>query len=130
MTNEKKSKLIKYLYPTDEIREFMCNDFYQELLNIIPTKLLISSYNKVNKTRECNLEIVKQKIVEFLKNNSNYTIELAELYKDKEILNRIDDFVTGLTFFVASTNEKYKDIDIFKNKESVCFSVVSIADIL
>ena len=46
MTNERKEKLLRYLFPNEQIRLFMCNDLYMELLEIIPKKLFIHTKNK------------------------------------------------------------------------------------
>ena len=130
MTNEKKTKLIKYLYPTDKIRHFMCNDFYQELLNYISVNILICTQNKTNKIREENVKFARDKILWFLQNNNSYVDELKILFRDDKIFDRVDDFVIGLTFFVSCINNKFNEIDIFKNKESICFCEVSIIDLL
>ncbi len=54
MTCERIAKLFNYLYPTEQIRSFCCNDLYQELLNILFPKIgyvfyLYCSYSKYSR---------------------------------------------------------------------------------
>lgn len=124
-------EFIKYLYPTDEIRNFMCNDLYQELNEIIPKTKCFCSDNIVSKTREENYMFIKTHIVNFILTNDNYKKELNKLYKDREFDDLINDIIIGYVFFTVNTDDKNKGEDIFKNKKSICYSVApSILDIL
>lgn len=124
-------EFIKYLYPTDEIRNFMCNDLYQELNEIIPKTKCFCSDNIVSKTREENYMFVKTHIVNFILTNDNYKKELNKLYKDREFDDLINDIIIGYVFFTVNTDDKNRGEDIFKNKKSICYSVApSILDIL
>lgn len=124
-------EFIKYLYPTDEIRNFMCNDLYQELNEIIPKTKCFCSDNIVSKTREENYMFVKTHIVNFILSNDNYKNELNKLYKDREFDDLINDIIIGYVFFTVNTDDKNRGEDIFKNKKSICYSVApSILDIL
>lgn len=124
-------EFIKYLYPTDEIRNFMCNDLYQELNEIIPKTKCFCSNNIVSKTREENYMFVKTHIVNFILTNENYKNELNKLYKDREFDDLINDIIIGYVFFTVNTDDKNRGEDIFKNKKSICYSVApSILDIL
>ena len=101
-------KFLKYLYPTDEIRDFMINDFYQELNEIIPKSKCFCSNNIVKSVREENRLFVKTNIVNFIENNPVYKQEIEKLYKSKVISNIIDDIITGYVFYVVNTSEKTK----------------------
>lgn len=120
---EKMLKFIKFLYPTDEIRNFMCNDLYQELNEIIPKTRCFCSDNIVSKSREANFLFVKTNVANFVLNNPNYKQELAKLYKGRDFDDLINDIIIGYVFFVVSTDDKNKGEDIFKNKKSICYSV-------
>lgn len=120
---EKMLKFIKFLYPTDEIRNFMCNDLYQELNEIIPKTKCFCSDNIVSKSREANFLFVKTNVVNFVLNNPNYKQELAKLYKGRDFDDLINDIIIGYVFFVVNTDDKNKGEDIFKNKKSICYSV-------
>ena len=124
-------EFMKYLYPTDVIRNFMCNDLYQELNDIIPKTKCFCSDNIVSKTREENYMFVKTHIVNFILTNENYKNELNKLYKDRGFDDLINDIIIGYVFFTVNTDDKNRGEDIFKNKKSICYSVApSILDIL
>ena len=127
---ERKQKLIKYLFPTEEIRSFMCNDLYMELMEQIPRFLCISSKNITNSVRKENFEKVNSIITNFIENNENYKQMLKKLFSNKELKNIISDIVIGYVFFITQTNLKYNHIDIFRDKKSICYSPISIIDIL
>ncbi|MBQ7798023.1 MAG: hypothetical protein IJ371_02765 [Clostridia bacterium] len=76
-----KQKLVRYLYPTKEIRGLMCNDIYQELLEIIPLEACISKDNLNKNVREENLEFVSGAIKGFLVFNKSYQQVVFEYYK-------------------------------------------------
>lgn len=120
--NNKMMKFLKYLYPTDEIRDFMCNDLYQELNEVIPNIKCFCSDNVVKSVREENRKFVKTNIVNFIENNPVYKQEIEKLYKSKVISNIIDDIFTGYVLYVVNTSEKNKGENIFTNKKSICYS--------
>lgn len=130
MTNERKQKMIKYLYPTDELMEFMCNDLYQELLNIVPIKLFVHSDNLIHSVREANFKTVKENIVKFILINKNYKQELFKHYKHSMISPIVNDIIIGLTFYIVNTSDEYQNVDIFQNKKSICYEKVSILDFI
>ena len=130
MTNEQKQKMVEYLYPTDQILDFMCNDVYQELLNVIPTNLIIHTNNLVHSVRENNFKLVKENVFKFIILNKNYKAELFNLYKHSMLAPIVHNIIIGLTFYIVNTNEKYHNIDIFKNKKSICYQKVSILDFI
>lgn len=126
MINERKEKLLKHLYPTQEIREFMCNDLYQELLQVISKSTCISSKNIVEKIRKLNYEKVKFQIKQFLSNNIIYLNKI----KSFAFTINLEDIITGLVFYISLIDETYTHIDIFKDKKSICYSSISIVDIM
>ena len=72
MEVEKKKKLLKYLYPTEQIRSFLCDDLYMELLRQVPKTLCISSNNFALAKRKENYCKVTNLIKEFFDTNSDY----------------------------------------------------------
>lgn len=130
MDNERKTKLLKYLFPTEEIRKFVCNDLFMELSEIIKTTDCISSKNIKNAVRQGNKAKVEKQIKDFIKENPMYEKMLTELYHQKDINQIYDDILVGYTFFLASTYGRIGEIDIFKDKKSICYAPISIIDIL
>ena len=48
---DKKEEILKYLFPTEEIRKFLVNDLYQELLENIDTTLFYNDGNIFDRVR-------------------------------------------------------------------------------
>lgn len=129
MQQDKKEKLIRYLFPNENLRNFMCNDLYPELISICPKKLFISSKNKTLKYRKENLKSIKTAINTFIEENTDYRHLLQAHYLDKTTEEVIDILVIGLTFYLANTIKSSQDLDIFHDKKSVCYSPISIIDL-
>ena len=126
MMKHDKQKLLEYLYPTEELMDFMCNDVYQELLCVTPESLYISVDNINDMIREENLQKVKKEIVKFILDNKNYKKEIFKYYKHTMLWPVLYDILVGLTFYVASVSNPYQNIDIFSNKKSICCGIQSI----
>lgn len=120
MTKEEKIKLLKYFYPNEEIQNFMCNDFFVELKQVLPLNICISSKNQVNKTRQENLKLAQTLIKDFLKANPVYTKTLKEFFDNIDI----DYILESYVFYLSNTNNK--EVDIYKDKNSICYSKISI----
>ena len=130
MEDSRKKKLLQYLFPTEEIRKFVCNDLFIELSEVIKTTDCISSKNLNNKVRLSNKENVLNQINNFLNENPIYTETLLKLYNQKDISQIIEDLLMGYTFYLACSFGRIGEIDIFKDKRSVCYSPISIIDII
>lgn len=121
----KEEKFLQLLYRNEEARRIMINDVYQELLEIVPATLCFNSKNVVNETREKNLKNALISISNFLNENAEYKKIIKELYDEN-----IEYILYGYMFYLAHTNKEYSGIDIFKNKQSILYSMISILDIL
>ena len=130
MEDKRKEKLLRYLFPTEEVRKFVCNDLFMELSEIIKTTDCISSKNIKKEVRRQNKEKVEKQIKDFIKQNPDYEKMLTELYHQKDINQIYDDILVGYTFFLANTYGRIGEIDIFKDKKSICYAPISIIDIL
>jgi len=122
---KQEEKFIQLLYPTDEIRKIMINDVYQELLEIIPMTWCFNSKNTIKAIREENYKRVLTSISNFVKENADYQKEINKFYGEN-----IEYVLYGYMFYIARTNEKYTNIDIFKDKKSILYSEISLLDIL
>jgi len=127
MTQEQKVKLLKFLYSNEQT--FLCNDLFQELLNIVPKTKCICSRNIVDKTRYDNYIEVFTFIKQFLDRNSDYksiVLKIFSSYEEQELINHL---IVGYVFYLAMLDNK--DLDIFKDKRSICYTEgPSIVDIL
>lgn len=131
MNQQQKMELLRYLYKDAETQKFLCNDLFQEFMNTIPKTKCICSENIVHETRHINRQFVTQSIGEFIQNNKAYKEMLNTLYQDYEESDLIEHLLMGYVFFIAQTEATAKEIDIFKDKKSICYTEgPSIADFI
>ena len=121
MTKEEKIALIKFLYLNDETRDFLCNDLFQEFKNIIPKTMCLSNENLNDDMRAYNHSCVKLLIQVFFNENINYKELTKKLFSHYTENRLIEHLILGYVFFIANINNK-EDIDIFKDKKSICYS--------
>lgn len=119
-------KLLKYLYPTDEVRAFLVNDLYQELFKIVKVKTLYCEDNLDDILRSINYLNLKIEIEKFLKNHEEYKKELDRLLRhDGKTI--VEDLIIGLLLYYSTSSKQF---DIFKDRKSVLYSPASIIDVL
>lgn len=128
--DENKQKLVRYLYPTKEIRGLMCNNIYQELLEIIPIECCISEDNLNSIIRDKNLEFVRGAIKGFLLGNIGYQKILFEYYKHSNLDWIVRDILIGLVLYTSTLSDEFKNIDIFNSKQSIVYGEVFILDLI
>lgn len=109
---------------------FMCNDLYQELLEIIPRNICISSKNVSSKVRKENLQLARKVINSFIHNNPNYKAVLYEYYKTPNIDFVISQILIGLVFYIANTTDRYARLDIFNDKKSICHNEMTLLNFI
>lgn len=130
MIDERKVKLLNYLYPTEEARKFMCNDFYIELAEVVPRRLCVTASDMTLAKRKENMQIVKAEIEKFIKLHPIYEKTILDIYREKNWKDILDDVVIGYVFFVTHTHYKFQFIDIFKSKGCITYSPLSIIDVI
>lgn len=122
---------LKYLYPTDEISHFLINDVYQEFQDIIPSVKCFGNDNIISLVREKNYKYIQSSILIFFNTNPAYNKELLRLYKIKNVEDIIEKLIIGYVFYLVNKDETSLNVDIFKNKKSVCYTTApTILDIL
>ncbi|MBR2377072.1 MAG: hypothetical protein IKA85_04750 [Clostridia bacterium] len=99
MDTARKKKLIAYLYPNKHILEFMYNDFYVELLKILPKKICFSNDNLKNENRTNNYKKAINILKNFFNENIIYYNKLKELYPYKHLDYIIKDVLAGYILF-------------------------------
>lgn len=130
MDKKTKEKLFNYFYPTEKIRSFMCNDFYQELLNLVPTSLCINEKNRDKYVREQNFLFVINTIKNFILTDKIYNKVIFELHQGVEIDYLVEKILQSYVFYIVSTNVRHKKIDMYRDRRSICYAKISIADML
>lgn len=130
MTYERIAKLFNYLYPTEQIRSFCCNDLYQELLNILSPKICISSKNLKSNVRKENLDVARGVIFNFINSNEYYKNRFIELSLERDEMKIVENILLGYVFYLYCSYSKYSRADIFRDKKSILYCPISILDIL
>ena len=125
-----KQKLVKYLYPSKQIMGLMCNDIYQQLLEIIPLEKCISKDNINNSTRAKNLQFVRGAIKGFVLGNTEYQKILFEYYHHNNLDWIVRDILIGLVLYISTLSEDFVNIDILKDKQSILYGESFILDLI
>lgn len=131
MTDERRKKLLNYLFPTERIRKFLCNDLFKEFESLISKTLCISYRNITKKIREENHQKVFSLIQNFFNQNNFYRNEILRLY-DIKILDKsfCEDIMIGYVFYLSCKISNFERFDIFKDKKSICYAPISIIDVI
>ena len=85
MDKIRKEKFINYLFYNKYVAEFMFNDFYVELYNVLPKKICFSIENIKKENRVSNLKKATSILNDFLNNNVEYYNKLIEIYSSKNL---------------------------------------------
>lgn len=129
--NNRIVNFLNYLYPTDEIRHFLINDVYQEFEDIISSVKCFGNDNIVSLAREKNYKSIKSSMLIFFNTNPTYNKELLKLYKIKNVEDIVENLIIGYVFYLVNKDKTNLNVDIFKNKKSVCYTQApTIIDIL
>ena len=118
MTKTEKVSLLKYLYINDDVMTFLCNDLFQELMNYISYDKCVCRENVNSSIREKNYSEAIETIRNFLTHNKDYddiTKKIFSHYKREDIEIHL---LLGFVFFISIE----KDIDIFRDEQSICFT--------
>lgn len=117
---DKKEEILKYLFPTEEIRKFLVNDLYQELLKNIDTTLFYNDGNIFDGVRYERYKKVYNDIELFLYKNREYAVELARLFDGHDFVMIIEDLICGIVFYYINVIKK-EPIDIFNDRRSLVY---------
>lgn len=117
---DKKEEILKYLFPTEEIRKFLVNDLYQELLENIDTTLFYNDGNIFDRVRDERYKKVFNDIELFLYKNREYAVELARLFDGHDFVMIIEDLICGIVFYYINVIKK-ELIDIFSDRRSLVY---------
>ena len=117
---DKKEEILKYLFPTEEIRKFLVNDLYQELLENIDTTLFYNDGNIFDRVRYERYKKVYNDIELFLYKNREYAVELARLFDGHDFVMIIEDLICGIVFYYINVIKK-EPIDIFNDRRSLVY---------
>lgn len=117
---DKKEEILKYLFPTEEIRKFLVNDLYQELLENIDTTLFYNDGNIFDRVRDERYKKIYNDIELFLYKNREYAVELARLFDGHDFVLILEDLICGIVFYYINVIKK-EPIDIFNDRRSLVY---------
>lgn len=117
MTQQQKENLIKNLFPTAEIRQFLCNDLFEEFKFFLPQSVVLNAKNK--NEREQNYVLSKQKIKDFVLNNAHYNKIIFEKLSIRDFEFLIEYLLVGYVFTLSATINP--PLDAFSDKRSILF---------
>ena len=128
MNTARKNKLIEYLYPSTQAVDFMLDDFYIELIKILPKKVVFSKDNINKAIREKNLQNAIKTVKDFLEANHLYKNRLLELFLYEDYSSLINNIIIGYVLYLTPHINRGTGADVFDDARSVCYSKPSILD--
>lgn len=130
MNKREKEILMECLYLSDWDRDFLVNVINRDLKELIPEKLFFCKENCIEKTREKNYYEIVYQINDYLQHHFKYLDYLMQDYPEDREEDLVDDLILNFMFCLTQENKKYKDVDIFKNKKSICYTEIPFIEIL
>ena len=130
MNDIRKEKLIKYLYPNEKARKFMCVELYEELSPLISAGDCISSKNFTNSIRKENMQKVQGIVEDFFSKNQNYYEKIKKIYSIESLEEVVDITIISFVFILSYFFTESFVTDIFNDKRSICYAPISVIDLV
>ena len=108
--------VLMYYFPNEESLNFMVNDLFEELKELVSIDLIYSEENKQDSTRTKNRNNVEDIIVQFFNENPEYISEFKKLYQ-RDFIEVIDNIIESFTFSVLLDEKK-----TYKDKKSISYT--------
>ena len=108
--------ILLYYFPNEGILNFMVNDLFLELKEMISIDLIYSEENKKDSVRTQNRNKVEDIIVKFFNENPVYISEFKKLYQ-RDFIEVIDNIIESFTFSVLLDEKK-----TYKDKKSITYT--------
>ena len=108
--------ILLYYFPNEGILNFMVNDLFLELKEMISIDLIYSEENKKDSVRTQNRNKVEDIIVKFFNENPVYISEFKKLYQ-RDFIKVIDNIIESFTFSVLLDEKK-----TYKDKKSITYT--------
>mgnify|MGYP001625161453 CR=1 FL=1 len=127
-----KTKVKEYLYPTIEAEELL-KIINENIYKLIDTEILINPKNINKEYRGKNYRKLYNLVEEFFNQNYDLYDKLLNAWHvgDVYIEEIIIDVIYNLVFDYLQKQKRFKNMNIFKNKQSICYDEeLSLYDIL
>lgn len=123
--NEKEN-LCAFLYPTHAYRNYILNDFNQELAPYLPDKIIMSNENIKNKVRAKNYKKTKNIMRKFLENNPVHKKLIKDFYADLDMQDMVELMIINYVFYRSQMIDEVKNLSIFFNPHFVTYEATRI----
>ena len=107
--------VLLYYFPNEDVLDFMLNDLFEELKELVSIDLIYSEDNKQDLIRTQNRNKVEDVIVQFFNKNPVYIQEFKKLYQ-RDFIEVIDNIIESFTFSVLLDEKK-----TYKDKKSISY---------
>ena len=108
--------VLLYYFPSKEVLDFLVNDLFEELKELVSADLIYSEENKKDSVRTQNRNKVEDIIVKFFNENPVYISEFKKLYQ-RDFIEVIDNIIESFTFSVLLDEKK-----TYKDKKSIAYT--------
>ncbi len=109
--------ILLYYFPNKKFLDFMMNDLFEELKDLISIDLIYSEKNKKDSVRTQNRNRVENIIIKFFDENPYYISEFKKLYK-KDFFEVIDNIIDSFVFSILLAEKK-----TYKDKKSISYTI-------
>lgn len=109
--------ILLYYFPNKNFLDFMMNDLFEELKDLISIDLIYSEKNKKDSVRTQNRNRVENIIIKFFDENPYYISEFKKLYK-KDFFEVIDNIIDSFVFSILLDEKK-----TYKDKKSISYTI-------
>ena len=117
-----KTKVKEYLYPTIETEKLL-KEINEDVYKLIDTEIFINEKNINQEYRKKNYRKLYNLLEEYFNQNYNLYDKLLSVYNVKNVYIEeiITDVIYNLVFDYSQKQEQFKNMNIFKNKKSICY---------
>ena len=117
-----KTKVKEYLYPTIETEKLL-KEINEDVYKLIDAEILINEKNINKEHRKKNYRKLYNLLEEYFNQNYNLYDKLLSVYNVNNVYIEeiITDVIYNLVFDYSQRQEQFKNMNIFKNKKSICY---------
>ena len=117
-----KTKVKEYLYPTIETEKLL-KEINEDIYKLIDAEILINEKNINKEHRKKNYRKLYNLLEEYFNQNYNFYDKLLSVYNVNNVYIEeiITDVIYNLVFDYSQRQEQFKNMNIFKNKKSICY---------
>ena len=117
-----KTKVKEYLYQTIETEKLL-KEINEDIYKLIDAEILINEKNINQEYRKKNYRKLYNLLEKYFNQNYNLYDKLLSIYNVNNVYIEeiITDVIYNLVFDYSQRQEQFKNMNIFKNKKSICY---------